>query len=72
MSKTLVTYQGEEIALSEAIRRSGSNVAQRTVHHRLKSGWPLARALSLPSSRPSRDRRADGIRPLFSGEQKHG
>ena len=44
----IVTYRGEDMTLTEAIRRSGSVHSAGAVAKRLKSGWALDRALHLP------------------------
>lgn len=45
-----VIYQGQKITIPEAMRRSQSPVAVKTVHRRLSEGWPLMRALTFPST----------------------
>lgn len=44
-----VVYKGVEMPLAQAVRASGSAVDASTVSSRLRRGWPLLRALTLPA-----------------------
>lgn len=66
MAKT-VNYKGEEITISEAMRRAGSPVGYETVLRRLKQDWPVLRALTLPTAHSKGDGRWARIRPLDGG-----
>lgn len=69
MSERVVVYEGEEMALVDAIRRSGSPHNASTVATRLKLGWPLAAALHRPVS-VARGQRMP-MRPLhFAGGRR--
>lgn len=61
----IVSYRGEDMTLTEAIRRSGSRYDVATVSARLKRGWPLALALHRPIS--SRYGLRQPQRPLHAG-----
>lgn len=45
---TLHFFRGRYVSVGAAIRESGSNLSHATVHHRVKSGMGLERALELP------------------------
>lgn len=59
-----VEYKGERMSLTDAVRASGSIVSPHTAAARLKHGWPLLRALTLPAVSP---KRFDDLRPLSRG-----
>lgn len=44
----IVDLHGERMTITQAIRVTGSTVTSSTVSARLRSGWDLSRALSLP------------------------
>ena len=46
-----MAYHGEEMPLSEAMRRSGTTLSRRAIRDRLRMGWTLERALTAPSAR---------------------
>lgn len=62
MTHDLYLYQGKEMTLAEAMRASGCTVNRGCVKDRLRKGWPLARALTLPNTKPARHKMS--IRPL--------
>lgn len=64
--RRFVEYRGERMILAEAIRRSGSMFDERMVNSRVARGWPLMRALTLPSAKPTK--RFDDSRPLFRSD----
>lgn len=46
--QTRVNYRGEVMTLAEAVRASGTAIILATVKTRIRSGWPLLRALTVP------------------------
>lgn len=46
----IVTFQGEEMNVAEAVKRSGTTISKDAVTDRLKHGWPLMLALFRPAA----------------------
>ena len=53
----VVTYNGERMTLTQALRAAGNKLSFPGVVHRLNMGWTLERALETPA------RRADNLKP---------
>lgn len=69
-----LVYEGKEMLLADIISAAGSTVLPETLWNRVvRSGWPIKRALLMPSVRPAIPaRRTDGVRPLHTGDRANG
>lgn len=62
MRERLVTYNGVQMLLTEAMRLAGCTLAPSTVFRRVVNGWPLLAAMSMPPMTRAGVR--DRIRPF--------